>query len=126
MTMPSYYGPSDDDHHKLWRYVGRKVTALEETAPTGWAPIVEVYLANHPAPIVVNFAETEQGFPYALLHSVPDSAKTTEPATTDQYVFTHRSVVTHVVVRFVRADPGGLGFGTRERLEDLGDDAGSK
>ena len=48
------------DRHDLWRFVTKNLEAMKTTAPEGYEPIPEVYIAGRDDPIIVGRVETRR------------------------------------------------------------------
>jgi hypothetical protein len=67
------------DPHKICRLVGSNYRSLEEKAPEGYEPAVEVFIAGRPDPIrlAVVYTPRDPAFPWTLLAAATEGDGTT-------------------------------------------------
>jgi hypothetical protein len=118
MGVPGWeFAPRSIDRHRLWRDVSSLYAELEQEAPDGFEPVVEVFLVGREAPVEPAFVQTSRSeeYPWVLLQAraaADQSGKTREP---DEYwVYVDENLIARVEVRFVPKGDRTIGFGVRE------------
>jgi hypothetical protein len=104
------------DNHFIWRVVGNNFAALQENAPAGLEPVVEVHVLGADAPIPISKVETHREQPWIMLHS-PEGGS--EAVSSDWYVFVHEDRILRIEIAFHRKGKAPIGF-AHEELEREG------
>lgn len=112
----------DFDHHKIWRLVGNNYRGLEEGAPDGYEPVVEVFLVGRGDPVRLTQVHTtrDPDFPWTLLVSATGDNDALSPE--DYVVFAPEEYVQRIEIRLVRSEGRGIGFSHRELEEPTSND----
>ena len=95
------------DRHRLWRRVVSDYERLKKLAPTGFEPIVEVYLAGRQSPIELGFVRTRRGgddpwIRFEALNRAAGDHLDGKAHPEDYWVHVHESYVQHVEIRLRR------------------------
>jgi hypothetical protein len=114
------------DRHRLWRNVSRQFDELEQTAPDGFEPLVEVFLVGRTEPVVPAFVETSRTpeHPWVVFQA-RSAARDQSPEPDEFWVHVHENLIERVEIRFVRKGGAPLGFAvceTDERSDATSDD----
>lgn len=105
------------DRHQLWRRIRSQYEQLEETAPEGFEPLVEVFLVGRQEPIAPAFVETSRSadYPWVVLQAQVPRDESDDARHPDEYwVHVHESLVGRVEVRYVRKGQTPIGFAHHE------------
>lgn len=100
------------DRYEIWRNVAASYAALEQTAPEGRVPVVEVYIANRDRPVTAAVVETSRDseYPWLKLHTSDKE---------QSYVWTYDGHVQRIEIRFRAKGKFKAGF----RVAEPGDPA---
>lgn len=105
------------DRDKIWRVVRNNYQSLEQAAPEGLAPLIEVSVAGRAEPIRLAEVHTSRDpdDPWVLLIAVTKPVPTASPD--ECLVFVPEHYIERVELRFERAEGRNVGFAHRV-LED--------
>ena len=96
------------DSHKIWRLVRNQLELLRESAPDGYAPVVDVYLSGRPEPMRLSHVETarDESFPWVFLAAETRPAEA-ETSPDEHLVFVPEDHIERIEVRFERSEREG-------------------
>jgi hypothetical protein len=63
------------DNHKIWRIVANNRREMEEAAPEGYRPVVDVFLLGRPEPLRLNYVETTRDPSFGWAYLIPEVLK---------------------------------------------------
>lgn len=99
-----------DDNQAFWRIASRNYHALEQNAPEGFTPIVDVYVDGSTSPIPTSVVQASAKHDWVVLQSLNEGLEDPELHVSDLFVLIHSNRIARVELRFVRDDGKGLGF----------------
>jgi hypothetical protein len=106
------------DHRRLWGRVRSLYDQLEERAPEGFAPVVQVFLAGREEPVEPAFVQTSTDsdvYPWILLQARTAADQVGEQRGPDEYwVHVHENLIARIEIRFVRKGERTIGFAVAE------------
>jgi|SRR5581483_1988736 len=108
------------DRHKIWRDIANDFRQLEERAPDGFPPVVDVYLVNRNEPVHLNLVQTSRNpsNPWTLLIQNPRQAgkeQTDELSRDDLLVYVREGLIERIETHFERIGKRQVGFSYEER-----------
>ncbi|MBA2742435.1 MAG: hypothetical protein H0U46_10540 [Actinobacteria bacterium] len=101
---------ADDSQAAFWRIAGQNYDALEQRAPEGFTPIVDVYVDGSTSPIPTSVVQTREKHDWVVLQSLNEGSEDPELHAGNLFVLIHSNRIARVELRFVRDDGRGLGF----------------
>ena len=87
------------DEHYIWRMARNNLTAMRESVPEGYEPIVEAYLIGWGSPVRVENVQTDRHEGWSL---ILETDSEDDPHPSDRRVFVRPGHVAHVEIRYVR------------------------
>lgn len=105
------------DRHKLWRIVGNNYRSLEQVAPEGYQPVIEVYLAGREAPFRIDQVQTDRRFDWIFLSSETDDHTEDTASPNERVILAPEQCIMRVEVFLEPSEKRAVGFSHRP-LED--------
>ena len=100
------------DQHAIWRVASNNIRDMQENAPEGYVPVIEVFLAGRDEPVRLNSVQTkrESDFPWVfLIAETEEHAESYVPE--DRLIFAHESTIHRVELWFERSnEKRAIGF----------------
>jgi hypothetical protein len=103
--------------NRLWRTVGRNYKSLEDSAPDGYTPRVEVFLHGSAEPLEISLVESRRDDPWIVFH-IYASREAKEPEPGDRYVFAQEANIARIELSYAPQSGRPIGF----RVEELSDE----